>query len=81
MNLNDFNRYAEDFVVEKKEKLVFLDQELARMRGQQDIGAFRARQQQMVVSSTTVPTLSTMAEGFGLNELGRMIHLKGINDE
>ena len=66
MELNDFNRYAEDF--EKKSNLKFLDQELEKIRMRGGLIGRKAQinmlssgqlaQQQQVVATTAVSSIS-----------------------
>ena len=63
MNLNDFNRYAEDFAEKKV---------IAGRGVTSNVLAQMQAQQQMVASSTSV----SVFDGLGLNELGEIIPLR-----
>ena len=90
MNLNDFNRYAEDFAEKKKviaggglnrapSAMADMQEQLYRAGFIDRKAQMQMLQQQMAVGSTAVLSSSRMADGMG--GLGEIIPLIGTNDE
>lgn len=90
MNLNDFNRYAEDLVVKKKkgrwnfDVITDVDQNglVDRVTASSQLINQNSGLLESIRQQQQAPLLSSsMPEDFGFNELGGIIPLKGKNDE